>query len=133
VTTTVTAEAAEPPALPSPLPADGTLPVADFNAYTETVDEHWEQDLASVAGAFVGAGRTDAARRSFEATSRDEGASATATLTLDGLFDDSVAAQRYDLELTRRDDGTWTIDSASWAQRCQEGRGHQDFSPEPCV
>ena len=71
---------------------------------------------------------------SFRATSSDEErSSASVVLTLAGLLDDSVRAQRYKLELSRRDDGTWKIESASWAQRCQEGRGHQDFSPELCV
>ena len=65
-------------------------------------------------------------------SSDEEGTSATATLTL-GLLDDSVRSQRYRLELSRREDGTWTIESASWAQRCHEGRGHQDFSPELCL
>ena len=135
VTTTVTtaAEAGTPPRLPFPLPEDGVLPVEEFNAYTAEVDLRWEQDLAAVVGAFVEAGASDAASRSFESTVRGEGASATATLTFDGLFDDSVRAQRYDFELARRADGTWRIASASWAQRCRQGRGHQQFGPELCV
>ena len=134
VTTTVTtAEATTPPRIPFPLPEDGVLPVEEFNAYTEEVDLPWERDLVSVVNAFVEAGASDAGSRSFESTSRDEGATATATLTLDGLFDDSVRAQRYDFELTRRADRTWEIMSATWAQRCRQARGHQDFSPEPCL
>jgi hypothetical protein len=133
VTTTVAAETTAPPRLPAPLPADGTLPVDEFNAYTDEIDEPWERDLSSVAAAFVDAGATDAARRTFESTSRDEGATATATLILDGLFDDSVRAQRYDFELERRNDGSWTIVAATWSQRCRESRGHQDFSPDACL
>jgi hypothetical protein len=133
VTTTVAAEESTPPRLPFPLPADGTLAVDEFNAYTDEIDEPWERDLASVAGAFVEAGATDAARRTFESTSRDEGATATATLILAGLFDDSVDAQRFDFELERRNDGSWELTAASWSQRCREGRGHQGFAPEPCV
>jgi hypothetical protein len=132
VATTVAAEASAPAPLPLPLP-DGTLPVDEFNAYTESVAEDWESDLGAVVGTFVDAGRIDAARRSFESTARDEGSTATATLTFDGLLDDSVRALRYDVELSRRDDGTWTIESAKWAQRCQQSRGHQAFLPEPCV
>ncbi len=133
VTVTTAAEATTPPSLPSPLPADGTLPVDEFNAYAEDVAEPWENDPAAVVGMFVEAGANDAARRSFEATSRDEGATATATLTLDGLFDDSVRAQRYDVELERRPDRSWQLVAASWAQRCHTGRGHEDFTPEPCL
>jgi hypothetical protein len=138
-TTTVTGQAPTTTApaasawsgLSFPLPEDGSLPVDQFNAYAETVDEPWERDLAGVMDAFVEAGAGDACSRSFQATS--SGDSATATLTLEGLMDDSVRAQRYELDLGRRDDGTWKVESASWAQRCHEGRGHQDFSPEPCL
>lgn len=133
VATTVAAEAPAPPALPSPLPADGILPVAAFNGYAEEVDEPWERDLASTVAAFVDAGAADATRTSFESTSRDEGATATATLVLDGLLDDSVRARRHDFELRRRGDRTWELVAATWAQRCRPGRGHQDFSTEPCV
>jgi hypothetical protein len=133
VTTTVAGEATAPPALPSPLPEDGILPVEEFNAYTQEVDEPWERDLASVTSAFVDAGATDSARRTFDAVSRDEGATATATLVLDGLFDDSVRARRYDYELRRRQNGTWEIVSATWSQACRAGRGHEDFTAEPCL
>ena len=69
--------------------------------------------------------------RSFQSTSN--GGSASATLVIDGLGDDSVRARRYELTFTRRDDGTWRIDSATWTQRCHEGRGHQEFSAAPCL
>jgi hypothetical protein len=122
-----------PPRLPAPLPAGGTLPVDDFNAYTESIDEPWERNLSEIVAAFVEAGAGDASSRSFQATSSGDGSTASASLTLDGLFDDSVRAERYEFELSRRDDGTWNVDSASWAQRCQPGRGHQTFSPKHCV
>ena len=117
--------------LPQPLPADGTLPVDAFNAYAESIDEPWERDLAGVTDEFIG--DTEASSRSFQATTAGEGGSANASLLLDGLFDDSVRSRRYDLTLSRRDDGTWRIDTAQWAQRCHEGRGHQAFSPAPCL
>lgn len=133
VTVTTTAEATVPPRLPFPLPADGTLPVAEFNAYTNKIDEPWERDVVAVVNAFVEAGAVDAARHSVETTARGEGTSATARFTLDGLFDDSVRSLRYDVELTRRNDRGWELVSATWAQRCHAGRGHQDFRPERCV
>ena len=119
--------------LQEPLPEDGTLPVDDFNAYAESVDDPWERDLAGVTNEFLGDAASDAQNRSFQATSAGEGSSATASLLLDGLLDDSVRSRRYDLTLSRRQDGTWRIDTAQWSQRCQQGRGHQNFSPELCV
>jgi hypothetical protein len=133
VTTTVAGEAAAPPAPPSPLPADGMLPVEAFNEFTQGADEPWERDLAALVSVFVGAGATDSARRTFDAVSRDEGQTATATLVLDALFDDSVRARRYDVELRRRPNGTWELRAATWTQLCRPDRGHQDFSTEPCL
>jgi hypothetical protein len=133
-TTTTPVPAGAWTGLPEPLPADGILPVDAFNSHAESVDEPWERDLAATVDEFVGRDRGEAPSVSFQATSGPEGGGPTsASLLLDGLLDDSVRARRYDLALSRRDDGTWQLDSASWAQRCQVGRGHQAFTPEPCV
>ena len=53
-------------------------------------------------------------------------------MTLDGLFDDSVRAERWTLTFTP-DGDVYELTAAEWAQRCQPGRGHQAFTPEPCV
>ncbi len=138
-TTGTTTEPTTPPpsdwnGLEEPLPANGELPVDDFNAYAESVDEPWERDVAATTNEYVGRDRVDVPSVSFQATSGGEGAGPTnASLLLSGLLDDSVRARRYDLTLSRRQDGTWRIDSASWAQSCQQGRGHQAFTPEPCL
>ena len=121
-TTTETTESAGP---------SGTLPVDAFNARAESVDEPWERDLAATTDEFLDLEEQEGSSRSFQSTS--SGDSASATLLVDGLGDDSVRARRYELTFSRRDDGTWKLESASWTQRCHEGRGHQDFSPEPCV
>ena len=134
VTVTVTgttAAGATTPRLPFPLPTDGSLPVAAFNDYTESIDEPWERDPALVTAEFVGQHETETGSTSYQGTAN--GDTATTSLQLEGLLDDSVSARRYDLELNRRPDGTWKLESAAWAQRCQEGRGHQDFSPELCL
>jgi hypothetical protein len=102
-----------------------------FNAHAESVDEPWERDLAKVTDEFLTLGEQESGSRSFQSTSN--GGNASATLVIDGLADDSVRARSYELTFSRRDDGTWKVESAHWAQRCHEGRGHQDFSPEPCV
>jgi hypothetical protein len=53
-------------------------------------------------------------------------------LTEDGLPDDSIRAIRHVLEF-KRAGGRWEVESARRTQRCQPGRGHQRFSPKPCV
>jgi hypothetical protein len=133
-TETTTAPSGSWSGLPEPLPADGNLRVDAFNGYAESVDEPWERDLAATAAEFIGRDASEAPSVSFQATSGPEGGGPTnASLLLDGLLDDSVRARRYDLTLSRRQDSTWRLDSASWAQRCQEGRGHQAFTPVPCL
>ena len=111
--------------------SSGVMPVDAFNARAEKVDEPWERDLAKVTEEFLALEPQENSTRSFQSTSN--GDSAGATLVIDGLGDDSVRARRYELTFTRRDDGTWKVESVTWTQRCHEGRGHQDFSPEPCL
>jgi hypothetical protein len=131
-TVTVTTASTAPPPAKLGGPTGNLISVEDFRAYLKRIDEPWERDPAAVVGLLVGVGENDAARRSFEATVREDGFT-EATLTLDGLFDDSVRTVRYRLALQRHDDGTWDVLSGFRMQRCREGRGHQQFSGEPCV
>ena len=112
-------------------PPPGKLPVEAFNAQAESVDEPWERDLQQITGRFLALPDAETSNRSFQSTS--SGDSASASLLVDGLGDDSVRARRYELAFTRRADGTWRIETATWTQRCHEGRGHQGFSSAPCL
>jgi hypothetical protein len=103
-----------------PYPTDGVLPVDDFRAYADSVDADWERDPAAVAREYV------------RAAGAVTVAGSTATLLRDDLEDDSVRSERYVLEL-EQDGDVWTLVSARWEQRCHDGRGHQEFSPELCV
>lgn len=133
-TETTTAPPGDWNGLEEPLPASGELPVDAFNAYAESVDEPWERNVAATTSEYVGRDRVDVPSVSFQATSGGEGEGPTsASLLLSGLLDDSVRARRYDLTLSRRQDGTWRIDSASWTQSCRQGRGHQAFTPALCI
>jgi hypothetical protein len=119
--------------LPQPLPADGTVPVEGFSDFSESVDEAWERTPAAVAAVFA-APRDVEARVSVSVPARPGGAStATADVVVDGLADDSVRALRYELALERVEAAVWRVVSATWSQRCQPGRGHQEFSAALCV
>ncbi len=48
------------------------------------------------------------------------------------LPDDSAAAARYEIALQKDDNGKWFVTEIWYGQRCQKGRGHQNFSIEPC-
>lgn len=54
------------------------------------------------------------------------------TLTTSGLLDDSVAAVRRTIQTERWGDGLLRFVSGTFGQRCQPGRGHQDFTTELC-
>ena len=113
--------------------ADGTVAVDGFNSYAESVDETWEGSAALAAGEFLRLDERSAVRTTIEATASPEGIGPEeVVVTLDGLADDSVRAERWTLRLEPEGD-VFTLTEARWAQRCQPGRGHQDFSPELCV
>ena len=57
-----------------------------------------------------------------------DAAGTTVTVTTEHLADDSVTAVRFVLRFEARGDGTIELASGSWSQRCQPGRGHDDYS-----
>lgn len=128
---TVTASVATVPR--SPAEASGAPPVEIFNGRLESVDEPWERTPGGVAREYADEVATEARRSSVVVESNpDGGDTATATVTLDGLLDDSVRSLRFDLVLERSGE-TWRLRSSEVTQRCAQGRGHQDFSPAPCL
>ena len=113
--------------------ADGTVAVEGFAAYQEDVDEDWERSAAMAAAEFLRLDERTAARTSIEGMASAEGTGPeTVVVTLDGILDDSIRAERW--TLTFEPDGeTYRLTNAKWTQRCQPGRGHQEFSTELCV
>jgi hypothetical protein len=114
--------------------ASGEVSVVGFNKYADGLKEPaFERSPLLTALEFLGLDNREAATTSLVLTRPPEGGqTAEMTATLDGLLDDSIRAERYVLELERRDDA-WRLASARWAQRCWPDRGHQDFSPELCL
>lgn len=111
-----------------------SVDVAEFNRIAEREEAEWERSPLLTAIEFAGAEDADAASTTAELRGEGEARErAAATITLAGLRDDSVHARRYEIELTRSEDGTWRVEAATWAQRCAAGRGHASFSPEPCL
>ena len=113
--------------------ADGTVDVKGFADYEADVDETWENAPALAAGEFLRLDRRTATLTSIDARSGPEGTGPTVVVvTLDGLLDDSVRTERWDLTFVA-EDSTNRLSGARWAQRCREGRGHTTFSAEPCT
>jgi hypothetical protein len=106
--------------------------VEAFEAHRETVEEPWESSPALVAAEFVRLGERTAVNTSIETSSESEGSSPTVTITLDGLLDDSVRAERWVLELEPAGGDGFRLVSVRRTQRCQPDRGHEGFSAERC-
>jgi hypothetical protein len=112
---------------------DGTVAVDEFNAYAEDVDEPWEGSATMAATEFLRLDERTVARTSIEAEASPEGTGPeNVVVTLDGLADDSVRAERWTLRFEPDGEG-YRLTSALREQRCQPERGHQGFSPELCV
>ncbi len=64
----------------------------------------------------------------------DDGApSPTITITTSGFLDDSVEGVQRVITTERGDDGLLRFVSGTYGWRCQPGRGHQDYTTEPCI
>jgi len=117
---------------PQPGP-DGVVAVDGFATYRQSVDEDWERSAAMAAAEFLRLDERTAQRTSIVAEAPAEGAGPqTVVVTLDGLPDDSVRAERWTLTFVPEGE-TYGLTEAVWTQRCQPGRGHQGFSAEKCV
>ena len=118
---------------PPTMEPDGTASVDEFVEYAKAVDEDWERSAVMSAAEFLRLDERTVARTSIEGTASAEGVGPEAVIvTLDGLFDDSIRAERWTL-MFEPDGETYRLTEAKWAQRCQPGRGHQEFSTELCV
>jgi len=114
--------------------ADGTLAFADFNTYLAGDGQAFATSPTAAVTEYLGLDKMSAAVTTMRATSPGEVRNFSEVVTtLEGLLDDSVKASRYTVELQQNDAKQWRVRAAEWAQSCQAGRGHQDFSPEPCV
>ena len=123
---------AEWPGPPAPA-ANGVVAVDGFVDYATKVDAAWERSAATTAAEFVRLDRRTAARTRIDGRASAEGTGPeSVTVTLDGLLDDSIRAERWTLAFTP-ENGTFRLTDARRAQRCRPGRGHTAFSAEPCV
>lgn len=117
------------------LEPSGDIPVDEFNAYLESAEPPWATSPLRASLEFLLLDEPLALTTSvvMETHPPEGGDQAVVRVTKDGLADDSIGAVRYVLEFERQADGNWRLQSASWAQRCQVGRGHQGFTPELCI
>ena len=117
---------------PEPGPG-GVVSVDGFAGFQRDVDEHWERSAVMAAAEFLRLDERTAQRTTIEGTASAEGTGPqTVVVTLDGLADDSIRVERWTLAFDE-EPAVYTLTAALREQRCQPGRGHQDFSADDCV
>jgi hypothetical protein len=106
----------------------GKLGAPGFNELVDAERPAWAASPGTAAAELLHLDRPfDGPVKIFKA---EDGA--VVTVTLSGLGDDSIEAERYRVEFERGDDGLHRFVSGEWGQRCQEGRGHRSFAARTC-
>jgi hypothetical protein len=112
--------------------ADGSVAVDGFADYRESVDERWERSAELIAAEFLRLEERTAIRTTIAGRSEGEGAGRRGVaVTLDGLLDDSVRAERWLFLFEPGEE--YTLTSAVRTLACNPGRGHEEFTAEPCL
>ena len=112
----------------------GAVSTDGFSAFQREVDEEWERSPAMAAAIFLRLDERKAVHTTIDAEAGPEGGGdQTVVVTLDGLADDSVRAERWTLGFEEGEDGVYALTGALRELRCHEGRGHQDFAGEACT
>jgi hypothetical protein len=112
----------------------GHVETAAFNDFLAGDGKEFATSPIAAVTEFLRLDQSSASVTSVVATSPGEVRNFSEVVaTLDGLLDDSVRTERFTVELQRNSSKLWRVRAADWAQRCRSGRGHQDFSPRPCV
>ena len=125
------------PAAPEPTaavvvdPDTGDVTAPGFNELIEASQPAWARDPLDAAAMLLGASTGEGPPP--VATADVEGDAHVVTVVFEDLPDDSTAATRYVITFELADDGLLRFVSGTWGQRCQPGRGHQDFSVVPCT
>jgi hypothetical protein len=95
--------------------------------------EHARDLPLLVAHAFAGAEARNVTV-SVSYASGESAVRATATVTLDGLLDDSVRGEEHVLTFARDAVGApWRLEQTTSRVRCWQGRGHAELSAAPCI
>lgn len=106
----------------------------DTSAYNARIDEGirknacWVQSPVEIATHLFGPHEHE---RSFFLSYQVRDEDIRVEVTLEGLQDDSVFGERRTLTF-QQTDGRWVIKEIHQTVRCREGRGHDDYSSEPC-
>jgi hypothetical protein len=122
---------AEWPGPPRPS-ADGTVAIGPFNNYLAKYEDYASSPEALATEFLRLEDQSSGSTLMLVTAAGEQRERVTVSVELDGLADDSVHAVMYSLAMSKQG-SNWRLSSALRTQRCQPGRGHQDFSAVPCV
>ncbi len=112
----------------------GAVSTEGFSAFQQEVDEDWERSPALASGVFLRLDERTSERITIDAKAGPEGGGGqTVVVTLDGVPDDSVRAERWTLGFEEAGDGVYALTGALRELRCRNGRGHTVFAGEACA
>jgi hypothetical protein len=122
---------AEWPGPPAP-GASGVVAVGPFNDYLVEYEDYATSPEA-LATEFLRLDEQSSGGTMMLVTAAGEQRErVSVSVELDALADDSVHSVIYALAMSKHG-SSWRLSSAVRTQRCQPGRGHQEFSAAPCV
>lgn len=105
---------------------DGSIAIDGFNEYAATHLPAEKRVPRELAVEFL----RPSGSYDVQVTNRVGGA--TVVVLQDNLEDDSVHAIRHELGFGLVTGGKWRLFTAKAAYKCQQGRGHQNFTAELC-
>jgi hypothetical protein len=112
-----------------------TVDIGNFNKTIQMArenNEEWVSDPVMVSLLFTGAADSMTQTIERKYPSAESRSTATVTITNEKLMDDSISGVKYKVDLKKNENGTWNILSVGKAIKCWKGRGHADYSSEPC-
>jgi TonB family protein len=116
-----------------PVFTERVIPTTGFRSRLAAAgDSAWAKSAALVALTLVGSD-CECSNFGVDVQSPPERPDeAVVSVTHDGLLDDSIRSQRYRLRMRRDRTRRWMLETATIAYRCRPGRGHEEFTIEPC-
>jgi len=94
-----------------------------------TIGETWNFDPLEVALHLSGDMNSKVNRDISIVTNNNQ---VTVTIVDDGYRDDSIRGKKIVIQLQQDENKVWYVTDAIYGFRCQDGRGHQNYTCEPC-
>jgi hypothetical protein len=117
-----------------PVDSSESIPPDEANKQLAALDTSRDEYSSPLSVATLLWHQPSAGTSAVAATRVGDSNSYKAIVILDAVpGDDSVSGWRYDLRLTKTEADKWAVSDLRRSWRCWDGRGHRNFSTEPCT